>query len=501
MNSAPISLDRLPLDPAERLSRWYWPTFVLVVVILCVPIVATTYHPLVDYPNHLARAYILHDYDRLEIFQRHYVVSRQIVPNLAIDLIVPTLLGLMTWKSASILFLCLVVVVFVLGCHYLGAAIHRRPTWLAIPSMFFVYNSAFLYGYVNYVFGLGCFAIALGYWLPRRHRWTAGRLALAAFLTSCAYVSHLAAFTFLVLAFGSIRAWDVWKRDEPLGPVATSLLPLAPGLLLYSSQIARQGGAGGIQWNTLSGKLVAMLPLVLTYDRRFDLVYVLILVGLCGVLLRMQRREGPVAVIWPTFLAGMVLFAFLIVSPKGMLTGSGADARFFVPAALLVLLSVRLRLPTRVAMALFVAALALFSARVGAIWHTWQDLDAQIAEQVSLFSVLPIGARVYPAFPSPDVVSLSKTERSLEHAISLATITRRAVVLSQFAIPGQQPVLFRTAPRFVLIHDTSDDWTASLGDAEYVWSYSVPPSAWETLTERCVPIASRGGFTIWWVKR
>jgi len=136
-----------------------------------------------------------------------------------------------------------------------------------------------------------------------------------------------------------------------------------------------------------------------------------------------------------------------------MLTGSGADARFLVPAALLLVLSVKLKINRHLSVALFVACLTLFSLRVGLIWNSWREMDHQIAEQISLFSALPEGARVYPAFPSPDLVQLSKKERSLEHVISLATITRRAYVLSQLRYRGQQPVLFRTRPTFVLLHD------------------------------------------------
>jgi hypothetical protein len=472
--------------------------FLLVVTVLCLPVIAVTYHPLVDYPNHLARAYILHHYHDDAVYQNNYVLSKELLPNLAVDLIVPTLLRFTDWITASRLFLCSAIVVFSVGCHRLGTAIRGHQNWLVIPSMFFVYNSALLYGYVNYIFGLGCFAWAFGYWLPRRHHWTIQQIAIATILTCAAYVSHLSAYSFLGAAFVAVGVWDLCRRRATLHSAAVSLLPLVPPAALYCVQMVERGESGTVQWNSLLGKFIALLPLFLTYSHRFDLVF-LIALGILCVTAISGSRESTIE--WPSFLAGLVLLALLLASPKGMLTGSGADARFLVPAALLLVLSVKLRIKRHLSIALFVACLTLFSLRVGLIWNSWREMDHQIAEQISLFSVLPEGARVYPAFPSPDLVQLSKKERSLEHVISLATITRHAHVLSQFAIPGQQPVLFRTPPTFVPLHDVSNDWTASLRDAEYVWSYGIPEFVEQELASRCVAVAAQSGFTVWKVNR
>lgn len=490
------SADRSESSPPA--SVLYWVVFLLVLTVLCLPVIAVTYHPLVDYPNHLARAYILHHYHDNAVYQDNYVLSREVLPNLAVDLIVPTLLHFTDWITASQLFLCSAVILFSTGCHRLGTAIRGHQNWLVIPSMFFVYNSALLYGYVNYIFGLGCFAWAFGYWLPRRHHWTIPRVAIATMLTCAAYVSHLSAYSFLAAAFVTVGAWDLCGRRSSLYSVAVSLLPLAPPAALYCMQMVERGEPGTVQWNSLLGKFIALLPLFLTYSYRFDLVFLIALGILCVTAISASRES---TIEWPSFLAGLVLLALLLASPKGMLTGSGADARFLVPAALLLVLSVKLTIRRPLSTALFLACLILFSLRVGLIWNSWREMDHQIAEQISLFSVLPEGARVYPAFPSPDLVQLSKEERSLEHVISLATITRHAYVLSQFAIPGQQPVLFRIQPSVVLLHDVSNDWTASLRDAEYVWSYGIPDFVQQELASRCVPVAAQSGFTVWKVNR
>ncbi len=471
----------------------YGIVFLVSVVMLCLPLLLTPYAPLKDYPNHLARVYILAHYGDVPLYQQNYVLSQRLVPNLAMDLIVGTLLRFVDLPTASRVFLCLTVVLFAGGCDRLGKAIHGHRTWLAIPCSFFVYNSMLLYGWVNYVFGLGYFCWALAYWLPRRRRWTTQQLAIATLLTFGAYVVHLTAYVFLGAVLVTICAWDVWKGHVPVRSTVFSLLPLVPPAVFHLTQTIGQRGVGIVIWNTLSGKVIAVLPLFLSYSRVFDLVFFVGLGVICMVALRWSER---LELVQPSFLAGLVLLGLLLVAPKVVLA-SGADARFFPPAAILLLLSTKVTISRRVAAGLLLACLALFAVRVGAISMTWTRMDRRIAEQVAMFSVLPEGARVYPVFPSSQLVSLSKEDLGLMHVISLATITRHAHVFSQFATGGQAIVLFRKKPLYEDLGDMPDGWLPDLAQAEYVWSYTLPKALEEALTQRCARVVTRGGFTIW----
>ena len=64
----------------------------LVCLAICwTPIFSTTIPPLVDYPNHLARMHILVHWEHDEVLQEAYRVDWRPLPNLDMDLIVPTL--------------------------------------------------------------------------------------------------------------------------------------------------------------------------------------------------------------------------------------------------------------------------------------------------------------------------------------------------------------------------------------------------------------------------
>jgi hypothetical protein len=71
--------------------------------LVTVPLFSTVLPPLFDYPNHLARLYLL-----TEGGNAFYAVRWAPLPNLAQDLIVPPLAGLMPLELASKLFLVMV---------------------------------------------------------------------------------------------------------------------------------------------------------------------------------------------------------------------------------------------------------------------------------------------------------------------------------------------------------------------------------------------------------
>src|SRR5271169_2005051 len=91
----PGYLSKLPQAAAKPASAGcgalhVWSAFALLMTLLTVPLFSTVLPPLFDYPNHLARLYLL-----TEGGNAFYAVRWEPLPNLAQDLIVPPLAGLM----------------------------------------------------------------------------------------------------------------------------------------------------------------------------------------------------------------------------------------------------------------------------------------------------------------------------------------------------------------------------------------------------------------------
>ena len=93
----------LPASAASRKdsSRLTLTLFVLLAVITAIPILTIDVPPLGDFPNHLARMYILHDGGQSPFLSRYYQIQWAILPNLAMDLIVPPLLGFLPLFAAG----------------------------------------------------------------------------------------------------------------------------------------------------------------------------------------------------------------------------------------------------------------------------------------------------------------------------------------------------------------------------------------------------------------
>ncbi|MGC8785788.1 MAG: hypothetical protein ACP5RN_15585, partial [Armatimonadota bacterium] len=60
--------------------------FAIASFVLLLPIWLTAYPPLLDWPNHLARAYILAHYREVPQFQDAYTLYFGLLPNLGVDI-------------------------------------------------------------------------------------------------------------------------------------------------------------------------------------------------------------------------------------------------------------------------------------------------------------------------------------------------------------------------------------------------------------------------------
>jgi hypothetical protein len=70
----------------DRAITW-WMGLALMLACLLVPIAVTEVPPLTDYPNHLARCYLLAFGDSDPVLRQMFSTHWQVIPNIAVDLI------------------------------------------------------------------------------------------------------------------------------------------------------------------------------------------------------------------------------------------------------------------------------------------------------------------------------------------------------------------------------------------------------------------------------
>ena len=73
------------------------------------PLLVVDHPPLHDYPNHLARVYVLAHLDDSPLLAEYYEAHWEVLPNLAMDLVVTPLLGLVQPETAGKLFGALIL--------------------------------------------------------------------------------------------------------------------------------------------------------------------------------------------------------------------------------------------------------------------------------------------------------------------------------------------------------------------------------------------------------
>lgn len=490
------------LDAADlRGRKVYWALFALINLALVLPLWMTKYPPLMDYTNHLARAYILHNYDHVETFKSSYVKVIEPIPNLAFDLIAPFFMKVCRVEVAGKIFLTLTLLLFTFGCHLLGSVIHGSPTWLAFSSALFAYNSMFIMGFVNYMFGLGMFFISAAVWLRFRRRWSPATVAVMSLLAFAGFLSHLSAYLFLGVTIVVVTAFDYLSARTINRNMFIGLLPLVPPLLAFVAFMEGSGRVGGIEWNTALGKIIGALALILSYHYFLDAALGLILLGLA---LSLYFKSKNAQVKWAIITAGSIFAILYLVFPKTLFTSGGADARFVPPAAVLILLAISFEVNKRVAQYALVIFLAVSFIRVGSIWHEWRSLDKRFAEQVELFRHFEEGARVYPLY-FKDSIHNHKLDRPFEYVILYSVIYRHASTPTLFHIRGQQPLLFRNEPYFVSLKSSAlpadVNWQQIFSDYDYIWCYKISDDFIPFLEEKGQLIAASEDTMIYRARR
>jgi len=449
------------------------------------PLLATAVPPLVDYPDHLARMWILLHAKDIPALASNYIVDWRLSPNLAMDLVVPSLARLMPLEDAGRLFVALTMASLVLGTMTLHRALYGRIGLWPLASLLFVYNSVLYWGFVNFLFTLGLALVTFSAWVASE-RWPAHWRALVfALPASLLLVFHLFGFGIYGLlvasyAFGKLRQERRWTGAN-LRTTAIVMAQFIPAVLLWAAALGN-GGASYTRYH-LEYKLMDLVaPATFGWmPRPLDwAVLVLTIFFLCYAKGSGAVRLAP-SMRWPI----MAMIVAAVVMPNWLAGGWAADLRLPIALPFVVLASMRFA-GTRRALGCFaVVALALLGIRVWTVTESWRDADRRFAEFRAASRSIPEGARLLvvetPMTPDEcriDGVPFALAQReplALWHMPALAAIDRSAFLPYLF-FNGWNPL--RPHPRNAglyqahgtlllpsqLVASASPDWRPSAPD-------------------------------------
>ncbi len=459
-------------------TRTYYLLFAAVLLLQLGPIWLTPYPAMHDYPNHLARIHVLHEYSVNQTYQAVYEIDRNLMPNLAMDLIIPPLMDILSVETAGKVFLSLVVLAFNLGIHLMGIALNGRHHWNALAGTFFTYNSSLAYGFVNYVLGIGVFFITLALWLRFRSQWTLMRIVSISALALSCYVSHLSAFVFLGLSLVCLIGLESVQAGHFRREHLVALAPLAPPTIAYFFYSSGHQPKTPMQWwePLIESKIKGLLifPFV-SYNLLLDLGMGLAFVSLVVLSLKVKGAR----LLSPQFLlVGGIFMLLYALAPSSAGGTFFVDRRFLLPSCIFLLLALRIETSKPLGCYVLAGLISITAIRGAEVWYYWNNIGRAVQAQVRLLDRLPDGVRLYPLV----VRNPSRGWLWDMHFFFLphyATVYRHAYVPTIYAQRGVHPLNIRR-PETLGVIDPADvptfaqvNWQEIFSTYDYLWAYKL----------------------------
>ena len=451
---------------------------------LLAPLLIADVPPVLDYPNHLARFVLLaagpHDPVLGRVFTPHWSV----IPDLAVDVIAPPLLRLLSVHVAGRCILASILLLNLAGVIALHRALFRRWSLWPLASGVVAYNSGFLLGFLNWGVASGLALLFAAAWLAWREVRPLATITMAAAASVILFFCHLMGVVFFLVLIGSAEVYVIRTIRDVLVRSASLLPVLAGPLFLYFlTPISAQPRA--TYWMSLHDTIIQVASPFINYDFTLDMFTAVLIYG--GIAFGVAMgwfvlARGAVAAI-------IVLVILYIVLPYNLKSASFVDTRVAIMLGFLIFAAVDPVWP-RAHRTIAVIVTLLFVVRMAVLADVWTGQRRDLAELRSVIAAVPPGALVYvtnvPQEESPTYWDagprsrrLSNTLRTDFHLPALLLIERHAFWPTLFANPAQQPI--RLQPKYArlarLAHDIPshaalaedpNSGTAALRDFDFV---------------------------------
>ena len=380
-------------------------------VVLCIAVLAAMVlvpallfplPPLIDYPNHLARIWLIAGGVHVPPMDRFYFEDwRGVGAGIGIDAIAKLLSPILPAAGIGVVLLMLAMLAPPLGAIALNARLFGGVNaWQPFFLMFWC-TQTLVAGFLNFQIGLGLALLAVaadtkaargGPWALYGWRIASGIVLLI--------VHPFALFFFAVLqaaiAFGSDR--PVWREiPQRLGrasaTAAIALVPLAIYFLYVRGIPGSEDRAGAKAiFNDWTGTVRAMMSPFTSYDNIVDVVSFLPLVGLVVWALAKRKFQAHKGLI----LVAAVFTVIAAFMPNTFGRTGWIDKRFPMLALLTALSATRLTIDLKRQNWVLAGAVALVAVRTAWISLNWAAFTPLVESMRTALADVPAGARVLP---------------------------------------------------------------------------------------------------------
>ena len=448
-----VDRDKL-ISLAARPAAW-WACFAAALAVLLAPLAIAEVPPLTDYPNHLARAYVLAFGQEDAHLSQFYGQRWAVIPNLAVDLLLPALLKVMPVHLAGRAVLGLILLLnYAAIIVYSRVAFGRRSYW-PLAAALMAYNALFLMGFMNFLIGQGFALLAAAAWAAHRDRHPVLTVAGTALAATGVFFCHIFGLVFLAILVGSRELTTVcqrWRQEERPVRLAASRGAAAGAVFLPSAALylrAPLSETGGeVLWLTVYWKVKNLTEPFMNYHGIPDKLTTAAVLGfLAACLWRRALRVHAASAV--AVAACLLLYG---AAPYAMKEGAYVDSRFPIMIGALLFAGFLPALSRRAGSVVALAVAALFLARMAMLAAAWWGHDREIADIRETMAPVEPGSRVLVATVDPQVnpaywagrgrrsvvADFSRTDL---HLGALLTIERHAFWPHLFTLASQQPLV------------------------------------------------------------
>jgi len=432
--------------------------YLLVMILTLAPFIIFDMPGLTDYPNHLARMHLLTD-GLQHPAARFYDIAWFLTPNLGMDIVVPTMGRFLGAETATRIFLVASMMLIMTGSAAIEVAVKKCISPASLVAPLFAYNSAFLLGFLNFMFSFGLALWAIAIWIALRNSSFLVRALPHIIFLPVLFISHLHGLAIYLGAVGAYELWYLISTRPPLADTRASFTLLAVAVLLVLAGMALDGDRpthGGLLWDFfLKARLLATLAGGYgTGIASLKAFAVVILV------LWAWRRDALRAHPAAKWVVGALVAVFLVL-PHGIMGSFFADIRFMV-AALFILPAFITWHETsggarKLAAAFYATVLAFNIANV--TW-AWAYLQQDYREIRQSFALIEPQRKVLIGRPHSGN-RFTWVQRALAQASTLAVADRGAFVPLLFTYPGSQVV--RPRPEYAPL-DITEGWPIGIAE-------------------------------------
>ncbi len=427
-----------------------WALAVLCAILLA-PLALVDVPPLLDYPNHLARATVLAFGGTDPVLSRMYASHWAIIPNLGTDLALPPLLHVLPIHLAGRVVVGCAILLPVFGTiAYSRATFGTRSAW-PLASGLVAYNATLLLGFVNFVAAIGIALLLAAAWITWRDRAPRRAMVLAVIGTVALFFCHLMGLVFFYALIAGYELEWIWAHRTERAAMLARIAALAPlaavplGLYLLSPLAPLPAET---EFLSLADKTRQLVFPFVNYVLPLDIatacaVGAFLLACIAKGRCRVTAGSGPALLL----VAGLYLAA-----PWAFKGTFFFYKRFAIMLGFLLFAAVLpVGLPRATAYAAVTMFTVLFCVRMAIVGLAWHGHRHDVADMRAVIATVAPGARVFVASVSPEEAPdywhdgplsrrLSNGIRTDYHLPALLLIERRAYWPFLFDNPSQQPV-------------------------------------------------------------